>query len=191
MATFSASVAASSDDAQETTGTVTLTGTTLNANSANQTSGLRFLNVTIPPGSTITAATLTLNLINATYDDPDVTITAEANISPATFTTAASDISSRTDTTASVNWNANNIGLGQKPTPDLSTLVQEVINLSGWASGNAMAFFIKGNNVDSTLRWTAFDEGTDPPAELAVTYTPPSASGQPPRTMHQVRLRGL
>ena len=188
MTEFTTSITASSDDAQETTGTVTLTGTTLNANSANQTSGLRFLNVTIPPGSTITAATLTLNLINTTYDDPDVTITAEANVSPATFTTAASNISSRTDTTAAVVWNAGNIGLGQKPTPDLSALVQEVIGLSGWASGNAMAFFIKGNNVNSTLRWSAFDEGTDPPATLAITYTPPAAGSQPARTMHQARM---
>ena len=53
MTTFTASVAASSDDAQESAGTVLIDGTNLNANSATQISAVRFQNVTIPPGSTI------------------------------------------------------------------------------------------------------------------------------------------
>ena len=52
MTTFTASVAASSDDAQESGGTVLIDGTNLNANAATQISAVRFQNVTIPPGST-------------------------------------------------------------------------------------------------------------------------------------------
>ena len=42
MTTFSASVAASADDAQESNSTNTINGTTINANSATQISAVRF-----------------------------------------------------------------------------------------------------------------------------------------------------
>ena len=42
MTTFTTAVAASSDDAQETSGTVNLTATVLNANSTAQITALRF-----------------------------------------------------------------------------------------------------------------------------------------------------
>ncbi len=63
-----------------------------------------------------------------------------------------------------------------------------MIAIPGWASGNAMAFYITGA-AGSALRFTAFDNGSGIPS-LTIDYTAPSAGGQPRRTMHQFRFRG-
>ncbi len=188
MATYSASIAASTDDADQGGSTVDTTGTTLNANNSNQYIGLRFTSVTIPSGSTITAATLDLDIQSASYDDPDTTIYGDDTDNASTFTTASNNISGRTATTASVTWTASNIGAGVKPTPDIATVIQEIIDRAGWSSGNALALIIKGNGTTSFLRTRAYD-GTGSPAKLNVTYTTGGGSGQPTRTLHQFRQR--
>jgi hypothetical protein len=189
MTIFSTPIAASSDDAQEASGTMTLNGANLNANLTTQVVGLRFPGVTVPPGSTINNAYLTLNLPSASYDDPNTAIRGSAEANPATFTTTTNDLTSRAKTTAAVTWSATNVGTGNRNTPDLSALVAEMIALPGWASGNAMAFYFLPNS-GSALRFYAYDNGSGI-ASLTIDYTEPSAGGQPRRTMHQLRLRGL
>ena len=187
MATYTASVAASSDDAQETGGTVLLDGVNLNANSATQISALRFTNVTIPPGSTINSAYISVNITSSTYDDPDATIRGSAEANPATFTTAASHLTNRDKTSASVAWNGTGLGSGAENTPSLVTLVEEIIAIPGWASGNAMAFYFTGS-ATSSLRFNAYDNGSGIPS-ITIDYTAPTGGSQPRRTMHQFRLR--
>lgn len=188
MATYSASVAASTDDADQVGSTVDISGTTLNANSASQRIGLRFTSVTIPPGATITAATLDLEFTSSSFDDPDVTIYGDDTDSAATFTATSNDISNRTQTTATVNWTASSVGTGIVTTPDIATIIQEIIDRAGWSSGNAVAVVIKGNGSSSFIRIRAYD-GAGTPVKLNITYTTGGGSGQPPRTMHQFGQR--
>ena len=145
MTTFTTSVAASSDDAQESGGTVLIDGTNLNANAATQISAVRFQNVTIPPGSTINSAYITVNITSTTYDDPAATIRGSAEANPATFTTAANHLTDRFKTSASVAWNDTGLGSGAENTPSLVTLVEAIIAISGWASAHAMAFYFTGS----------------------------------------------
>ncbi|MCW5865412.1 MAG: hypothetical protein KIT52_20160 [Anaerolineae bacterium] len=187
MTTLTRSIAASSDDAQETSGTMALTGANLNANSASQIIGLRFTNITIPPGSTINSATLTVYVTSGSYDDPNLTIRGSGEADPTTFTSAANDITDRWKTSAAVSWNAGNIGAGAKNSPDLATLITEILAISGWASGNDMNFYITGAS-GSAFRINAYDNGSDIP-QLTINYTEPAAGGQPPRAMHQIRMR--
>ncbi len=170
MPTFTASVNASSDDAQESSGTMNLTGTALNANATTQISGMRFTGVTIPPGSSIETATLELYLSSGQYDDPDVTIYGQAADDAATFTTTTNDISSRPSTTAAVVWTESGIGTGARSTPDLASVVGEIVGRAGWASGNALVVFIQGNSSSSALRWAA-EDGASASAVLSVTYS--------------------
>jgi len=187
MPTLSITVSAGADDAQETGGAMSLSGATLNANSATQISGMRFANITIPPGSAISGATLTLYLTSGSFDDPDVTIRAGGTADATAFTATAYDLTNRAKTSAAVSWTATNLGTGTCITPELKSLVEETIAIPGWASGNALAFYVQGNNSGSLLRWAAAD-GSDPAPTLNITYTPP-AGGQARRTMHQARLR--
>lgn len=177
MSTFSAAIAAGSDDAQELSGTVNLTNVYVNANNAGQIIGLRFTGVTVPPGSTINNAYLTVNVTSSTYDDPNVSIRGNGDANPSTFTTTTNDLSSRAKTTAAVSWSAANIGSGTENTPDLSTIITEIIGISGWASGNAMAFYLTGNS-GTALRIDAYENGSGL-AQLTIDYTAPAAAGQP------------
>ena len=189
MTTFTASVAASSDDAQESAGTVLIDGTNLNANSATQISAVRFQNVTIPPGSTINSAYITVSITSTTYDDPAATIRGGAEANPATFTTAANHLTDRFKTSASVAWNDTGLGSGAENTPSLVTLVEEIIAISGWASGNAMAFYFTGS-ATSSLRFNSYDNGSGIPS-ITIASTAPTGGSQPRRTIHQFRQRRI
>ncbi len=187
MTTLTRSVSASNDDAQETGGTMNLAASNLNASSATQGIGLRFTNITIPPGSTINSAYLTVNITSSSYDDPNLTIRGSGEADTTTFTSTANDITNRWKTSASVSWSATGIGTGAKNSPDLATLISEILAIPGWASGNDMNFYLQGNS-GSAFRIDSYDNGSNAP-QLTIQYTEPAAGGQPPRTMHQLRMR--
>lgn len=170
MATFTASIAASTDDATELSGTPDLTGNALNCNSPAYYLGLRFPSVTIPAGSTITAATLEFEITSGSFDDPNLTIYAHDADNPAAYTTTTNDISGRTPTTATVNWIASSIGTGVKTSPDITTVIQEIIDRPGWTSGNAIAPILNALSASSFFRVRSYDAGTGTPAKLNITY---------------------
>lgn len=187
MATYSAYVTASSDDAYQSGSTVTLTGGYPNTNGSTVWVGFRFLNVTIPAGSTINSAYINLNILAA--DDPDVDIYGNDVDDAATFTTTSNDISGRALTTAKVNWTATNIGAySRKDSPDIKTIIQEIIDRAGWSSGNAIAILFDSLS-GSYINYKAYDsgEGATQYALLTIDYTEPSSSGANPKTA-RIRL---
>lgn len=145
---------------------------------------LRFHSITIPPGSTINSAVITgyaQQTISATTVNSRISaIAADNAAAPTTYAGAEG----ATRTTAYVDW--NNIGSfsNESPydTPDIATVVQEIIDRGGWASGNAIVFYTEDNgSTASSGRHRAFrGVSTGYPAELHIDYTAP-ASGQPAR----------
>ena len=102
--------------------------------------GLRFLNVNVPQGATITSADVTFraNLASGATAS-GMTLWGQLATSPATFTTSANNITGRTRTSASASWSVAQWTSGSDyATPDLSAVVQEIVNQSGWAANNAM-----------------------------------------------------
>jgi uncharacterized repeat protein (TIGR01451 family) len=98
-------------------------------------------------------------------------------INPATFTTTASNISSRTLTTASVAWVPGAIIEDQKfSTSNISSVITELIGQVGYASGQALGFVLSGpsgtNGADQTNSW-AFDHSGNPNEEprLVIVYS--------------------
>ena len=187
MATFSTTIAASADDARQDVSTVVLTGANITIDTATRYGGLRFQSVTIPQASTINTATISITVPSLSFDDPDVTIWAQAIDDAAAFTTGSNDISGRTPTTATVTWTASSIGTGAKTSPSLVSVIQEIINRAGWASGNAIALILKGNST-SPFRFNAQDSGGADYATLNITYTVP-ATGVTRQAMYYARLR--
>lgn len=178
-------VGASSDDAREGGGTVVTNGTTMTIASSGQWIGCRFTALNIPPGSAIDAATLEFNISSTSFDDPNCPIYAEAVDDAATFTTASNDISGRTRTTASVTWSGTSLGTGWKTTPDISAVIQEVINRAGWTSGNDLNIlmgFASGANV----RVLSYDNAPADAPILNITWTPP---GSAVKFVHYARMR--
>ena len=115
----------------------------------NQTVGLRFTNIDIPQGATITNAYIQFTTDETNSGTTNLTIKGDDSNSAASFTTAINNVSGRAKTSASASWNPaawNSVGQAgsAQRTPELKSIVQEIINRSGWSSGNNMAFIITG-----------------------------------------------
>jgi len=146
-------VAATSDDAEEISRTsITLTSRDLQLtlyNSRYQTVGMRFKGIAIPQGAKIVSASIQFKADKRTYGSTALTIRGQAANNAPTFSTSRGNVSSRARTLASVKWNpapwtsVGATGPGQQ-TPDLSSVIQEIVNRSGWVSGNSLAIIITG-----------------------------------------------
>ena len=55
-------------------------------------------------------------------------------------------------------------------TPDLSPVVQEIVDRAGWASGNAMAFIIESNGVLGRRTAVSYDQNSGFAPLLHVAY---------------------
>lgn len=109
-------------------------------------SWFRFQNVAIPNAAIITSAAITL--VSSLAQSTTVVLTISGDDEDnASAPASAVDYNGRATTTATVAWNFNTAWTaGQSvSTPDISTIVQEIVNRGGWANGNALQIFIKNN----------------------------------------------
>jgi hypothetical protein len=125
--------------------------------------GLRFRSVTIPPGAIISTAYLSLaSNMNKTGASVKVRITGDKELSADVFSDAANyklrrgTIVGGPDntkiTTAQVDWDglADWVINTWYDTPDISTVIQEIINQTGWISGSPLAVFVDDHDDRST-----------------------------------------
>jgi hypothetical protein len=117
------------------------------APAGNQTVGLRFRDLAIPPGAAIQRAHIQFTVGSATSEDTSLTLRGQDVDNAPIFAATNNNISQRT-TTASVSGHqyldtVNAAGVDQQ-TPDLKAIVQSIVNRPGWVSGNAMVFIITG-----------------------------------------------
>ena len=123
--------------------------------SGTQKVGLRFTNIGVPKGATITNAYLAFRAVapdgpNTNNGATSLTIRGQAADNPAAFTSTRWDITNRITTTASVAWAPAAWTTGADySTPNLKTIVQEIVNRSGWVSGNSMVFLVTGTGSRS------------------------------------------
>jgi hypothetical protein len=153
VTTLEIRVNASNNDAEQASnGSMDLTSSDLELvtdGSTVQSVGMRFVNVAIPPGRIIVAAYVQFQVDEATTAATSLRIDGQASIAPLVFTTATNNISSRPRTTAFVNWSPPSwptvgaAGTAQR-TPSLVPIIQEIVSLPGWASGNALALIVTG-----------------------------------------------
>ncbi len=138
--------------------------------------GLRFPNIAIPKNAFITSAKIEFEVDqNDKNASPcNLQIYAENNDNPATFTYVPFVLTSRPKINDSVSWTID-AGEGEVIdskcyTSDLKTLVQKLVTRAGWASGNAMAFYIKGSG---TREMESHNGEPDAAAAIKITYTLP------------------
>lgn len=133
--------------------------------------GLRFTNITVPSGATITSASIQFTADESDQDSTRSEIFGVLNSNPTTFG-GTNNISTRTRTTNSKDWIdipawlAGQSGSAQK-TPDLTNIIQELINQGGWASGNSMAFVLEGWGERTA---ESFDGGSGDAPEITINY---------------------
>jgi len=132
--------------------------------------GLRFTEVNLAKGTTIDSAFiyLTSHEAKATDDVANLTIFGEASDNAVTFN-ETDLITSRSYTSASIEWTVDEEwGLWTSHrTPDIKSIIQEVVNRNGWASGNAIALILEGEDqgvteVENAREMESFENISDP-----------------------------
>jgi subtilisin family serine protease len=149
--TIEVRVNSSADDAEEFAyGGMYLDSTDLELvyNDSNQIVGMRFRDLQIPPGATITSATVEFETDETNSTTTSLVIQAEAVDDAAAFTSSYHNISDRPRTATAVNWNnipAWNTVSEKQLSPDISPVIQEVVSRTGWNSGNDLVLIITGS----------------------------------------------
>ena len=179
------SVALRSGDSEEqqSTGTINLNSSDLELTEdpgkwgladPRQVVGVRFANITIPKGATITNAYIQFTAKDKKRTNPtSLTLRAQASHSAPVFTTTRFNVSSRPLTSASVSWSPvvwSVVGEAntKQRTPNLASVIQEVVNRSGWISGNSIAVIVKGSGHRTA--W-AYDGSTSRAPLLRIEFT--------------------
>ena len=137
---------------------------------------LRFQNVGIPQGATITSARL--NFVpaagNIAGDTLTVAVRAE-NTTDASIFTAGSNVLARNKTVAVTSWAVPEWQTANPSVhvegPDVRAQVQELVSLSGWCGNNSMAFILTPESGNSVRTAYSRDGGLGLQPTLTVAYT--------------------
>jgi hypothetical protein len=147
-----------------------------------------FTDVPIPVGATITAATFSVRHASSgsdSYSGKTLDVSAEDEDSPARPAESYSppyDGIDSTLTTAKATWTLGAMVNGTwYASPDISAVIQELVDRGGWASGNDINMFL--HNADSSAgtwnaRWYAHDYGSGYEPKLEITYTEEAEAGE-------------
>lgn len=177
------------DDAEEdAAGTLYLDSTDLELvddttfNGAGQTVGLRFTSLDIPQGALITNAYLQFQVDETDSTATTLDIRAHDTDSAAAFIAQTGNLSSRPITSASIEWSPNAwtvVGAAgpSQQTPDLSAILQEIVDRPGWTPENDMAFVITGGGERTA---EAFEGDTNAAPLLHIEYQLPAGANRPP-----------
>lgn len=110
---------------------------------------MRFTALAIPPGARVTRAYVQFKVDESQSGATALTFRGQTADNAAAFTNGNRNVSNRTKTAASVAWapvawtSVGQAGTAQR-TPDLTTVIQQIVSRSGWRSGNALALIVTG-----------------------------------------------
>ncbi len=146
----------------------------------NQKVGIRFTNLRIPSGATIEEAYIQFTTDETNSGSTRLTIAGQATGNAGTFTSSRRNISDRPRTSAKVAWSPsawNSVGASgsTQRTPDIKSIVQEIVNRSSWRSNNAMAFIISGSGERTA---ESYNGSSSRAPLLYVKYKNPSRSSR-------------
>ncbi|MFK7924694.1 MAG: SdiA-regulated domain-containing protein [Bacteroidia bacterium] len=171
-------IATSDDDAEEyiSNGVMDLNSTDLELGQETgdlQYVGLRFPNVPLPIGSVIINAYVEFTVDETTTAATNVNIWAHDIGNAPTFTLVNSNISNRAPTNATQAWGIpiwNVVGQAgpNQQTPNLNTVLQEVVSRNDWSTGQALAIIFEGLSNRRTAE--AYDGVPTSAARLVIEY---------------------
>ncbi|MBN1361398.1 MAG: S8 family serine peptidase [Sedimentisphaerales bacterium] len=177
--TLSYRVAAGDDDAHcMKSGTLqTLNGSTLLFGSYM--AGMRFCNVDVPPGAQVKSAVLRVKsarsysgMMGVGAIRPPIYVEATADAGP--FNNSGRRVNNLTKTNASVIWDLAKAQWEKDiwyESPDIGSVIQEVIDQSDWSAGNALVVVCGVDTSTSSNRevWSYDDDPAHAP-QLQITY---------------------
>jgi len=161
------------DDAEEDNGgTMTLNDNDIELGQMKYV-GVRFLDVGVPQGSTITNAYVKFRASSNNSEATSLTIYAEDADDAARFQSTGSNISGRQFTSSSVTWNS--VPAWSKnsyyETPDISSTIQEVVSRSGFSSGNSIVVIFESTDLNGRRVFQSHDDNPTKAPTLHIEYT--------------------
>ena len=135
--------------------------------------GLRFRNVNVPQGATITSAYIEFEVDETDSGTTNLEIYAHATDNAGGLGNNNSNLSNRTPTAAVVPWSPapwTNVG-DKEQTADISSVIQEIVNRGGWSAGNSLMILIRpgaGCNSSACQRTAEAHDGESANAPLLV-----------------------
>ncbi|GAA0857992.1 pilus assembly protein PilY [Aliiglaciecola litoralis] len=177
-------IVSGNDDAYEINGVVNTNSSRIKLSQGNDvvTSGYRYQGLNIPRGATITSAYLRFTSAQLNTAVTTMQIKGELSGDSQSFSNTNFDISGRTRTSNVLNWTTdNNWPLSGESirSPDITHIIQEIVDQNAWCGKNALSLIIEGSSVDgsSDRRAKAFEDGTGSTPQLVVTYDDTTATG--------------
>lgn len=168
------------DDAHERTDTgvvyplldtVTTGGT---ADGALYSGGFLFRNIEIPAGSRIVSATLQLYARYQSGLPLPLTVAGDDRGNAEDFYGGAHEISNRPRTSSVVSWTLTSRVNGWLNSPDITSIVLEVMERADWQSGNNLALLVDpAPGLQNYGTWTAFEGSPQFAARLLIRYVEP------------------
>ncbi|TXF87791.1 DUF839 domain-containing protein [Neolewinella aurantiaca] len=183
VVTTSVRITSSSDDAEErglnssSPGVIDLTSTDLelvnDGSDGDQFVGMRFNGLQVPQNARIINAYVQFTVDETVNADGTVFIQAEDTDNALAYQEVLGNISGRALLSDTITWSdipdwtaAGDAGDDQR-TPDISALVQAIVDRDGWAAGNALGLVMTGTGERTA---EAFDGASDSAPMLVVEY---------------------
>jgi len=145
--------------------------------------GLRFGNVSVPPGAVVTNAYIELQASDDKSGSLSLDISVEDADSAVPFIAQAGNLSGRTPAAAPVAWTGvPSLSLDERvQTPNLASLVNTIVSRAGWAEDNALVFFLdRATSGGSSRDIHSFDGSSAAAARLHIEYQAPSSTANKP-----------
>jgi hypothetical protein len=182
--TIISQVDTSVNDAEENlkSGNVSLTSLDLQLGedkNVNQLVGIRFSEITIPHGATITSAYVEFEVGGINSTSTSVTIQGQAIDNAPVFASTKNNISARQRTTAKISWNNIPAWLtlnAKWQTPNISAIIQDIVSRPNWAVGNSIVIIIAGSGQRAAK---SYDGEPLAAPKLIINYTIPLPSATP------------
>ncbi|CAE6943922.1 conserved exported protein of unknown function [Pseudomonas marincola] len=140
---------------------------------SNRATGLRFEDVAIPQGARLTSARI--DFVPASSDDRPVTFAIAAQNGTDTEVFGSTENFMNRSKTKSINWTPdawrtsaeNNYIEG----PDVTELVQGIVDRPGWCGNNSLAFFLSPTAGEGSRTAYSFDHGEDLKPVLRLAFS--------------------
>ncbi|MEM0909532.1 MAG: PilC/PilY family type IV pilus protein [Pseudomonadota bacterium] len=181
---FTVPISSAEGDATEVASNVSLSNNNLSITNGSGTAhtGLLFSQLSIPKGATILRASLRFTSASANAVNSQMKIYAEDTGNAEAFASGSGNITSRSLTSQYIDWSDNNEFPAPNEiflSPDISSVVQEVVDRSDWCGGNDLGIIIEGesNSALSSRQVLAYDEGSGQSPQLVIEFDDSTATG--------------
>ncbi|MEW9798746.1 PilC/PilY family type IV pilus protein [Alteromonas sp. CYL-A6] len=178
------STSSGNDDAYEISSSVNTSSSDIVLSSGTSTvlSGLRFTGLNIPQGATITSAYIRFTSSGYNIAATDFLLRGELTGDSTAFSSTSTNLSSRTPTLTQVDWVTDNGFPGTDEvitTPDISPIIQEIVDQDAWCGGQSLSVLMEGRSSDaaSNRKVRSYDRGRSGSPQLVVTYDESTATG--------------